>query len=207
MFRLRATSVCVILAAVPAQSILEFRARQASLLPAPVGVYALCDLDEVPIYVGQSVDGIRARVRRHLTSARSDIIANRQVDVWEIAYVWAWPCETRDGIDALEASLFHRFDAQSRLMNGTIPAAPAGRVHAPEKVRIQILPDEEVEIRRDPGRRLPRQSQFYYQLVDHILNVKDSVELRRSLAAHFDRLSRYHTRFIASEASQARDDT
>jgi excinuclease UvrABC nuclease subunit len=41
-----------------------------------IGVYALCGLDGVPIYVGQSKDRIRARVRRHLTFARSDIIAN-----------------------------------------------------------------------------------------------------------------------------------
>jgi hypothetical protein len=63
------------------------------MLTNKIGCYVLCDLDEVPIYVGQSVDGIRARVRRHLTSARSDIIANRQIDVWEIAYVWAYPVE------------------------------------------------------------------------------------------------------------------
>ena len=56
-----------------------------------IGVYVLCDLDGVPIYVGQSKDGIRARVRRHLTSARSDIIANRQIDPWEIAFVQAFP--------------------------------------------------------------------------------------------------------------------
>ena len=54
-----------------------------------------------PIYVGQSVDGIRSRVNRHLTSARSDIIANRQIDVWEIAWVWAYPVaiEGRDRRD------------------------------------------------------------------------------------------------------------
>src|SRR5437868_8492892 len=69
----------------------KYRRNQLSQLTAEIGVYALCDLDEVPIYVGQSVDGIRARVRRHLTSARSDVIANRQLDVWEIAFVWAWP--------------------------------------------------------------------------------------------------------------------
>lgn len=183
----------------PIPPIQQYRAQQASLLPAPIGVYALCDLDEVPIYVGQSVDGIRARVRRHLTSARSDIIANRQVDVWEIAYVWAWPCEHRDTINSLEAFLFHQFDTQSRLMNGTIPGNPeALPFAAPEKSRIQIMPDEEIEIRRNASRRLPRQSQFYFQLVDHILNVKDSSELRRSLGAHFDRLSRYHQRFIGS---------
>ena len=183
----------------PIPPILQYRAQQASLLPAPIGVYALCDLDEVPIYVGQSVDGIRARVRRHLTSARSDIIANRQVDVWEIAFVWAWPCENPDTINSLEAYLFHQLDTQSRLMNGTIPANQETLPFAvPEKLRIQIMPGEEIVIRCNPSRRLPRQSQFYFQLVDHILNVKDSPELRRSLASHFDRLSRYHQNFIGS---------
>ena len=46
-----------------------------------IGCYVLCDLDAVPMYVGQSTNGIRSRVNRHLTSARSDIIANRQIDV------------------------------------------------------------------------------------------------------------------------------
>ncbi len=183
----------------PIPPIQQYRAQQASSLPAAIGVYALCDLDEVPIYVGQSVDGIRKRVRRHLTSARSDIIANRQVDVWEIAYVWAWPCESQNTINSLEAFLFHQFNTRSRLMNGTIPANPeALPFPSPEKARIQIMPDEEIDIRRNPSRRLPRQSQFYFQLVDHILNVKDSPELRRSLSAHFDRLSRYHQHFIGS---------
>jgi len=64
-----------------------YRKRAVRKLPTQIGVYVLCDLDQVPIYVGQSVDGIRSRVARHLTSARSDIIANRQIDVWEIAWV------------------------------------------------------------------------------------------------------------------------
>jgi hypothetical protein len=38
--------------------------------------------------------------------------------------VWAWPCESRDTINALEGFLFHQFNAQNRLMNGTIPASP-----------------------------------------------------------------------------------
>ena len=61
---------------------LNFRRRAVRTLTNKVGVYVLCDLDQVPIYVGRSSDGIRARVNRHLTSARSDIIANRQIDVW-----------------------------------------------------------------------------------------------------------------------------
>jgi hypothetical protein len=141
-----------------------YREQQAARIPTPVGVYALCDLDEIPIYVGQSIDGIRARVRRHLTSARSDIIANRQVDVWEIAYVWAWPCADAQTIGVLEAFLFHQFHAQSTLMNGTIPVNPGNLAFpTPERTRIQLVPDDEIAIRRDPSRRLPRQSQFYFQ--------------------------------------------
>jgi hypothetical protein len=118
----------------------------------PIGVYALCDLDEVPIYVGQSVDGIRARVRRHLTSARSDIIANRQVDVWEIAYVWAWPCTDGAMITRLEGFLFHQFNVQSRLMNGTIPANPGTLPFAmPERSRIQTHQDVCADRRVPPG--------------------------------------------------------
>lgn len=100
-----------------------FRARQVRTIPTPVGVYALCDVDEVPVYIGQSTDGIRVRVQRHLTSARSDVITNRQIDVWEIAYVWAWPIGA-ENISALEAHLFYEFDSQSALMNGTVPAPP-----------------------------------------------------------------------------------
>lgn len=68
-------------------SSIAFRRAACERITNEIGVYALCDLDGIPIYVGQSVDGVRARVRRHLTSARSDIIANRQVDVWEAAWV------------------------------------------------------------------------------------------------------------------------
>jgi Uri superfamily endonuclease len=80
----------------------RYRSAQLSKLTNTIGVYALCDLDGVPVYVGQSVDGIRQRVQRHLTSARSDIIANRMIDVWEIAFVRAWPVAAASQIGELE---------------------------------------------------------------------------------------------------------
>src|SRR5580658_1727045 len=103
---------------------LPFRRKAVRTLTNEIGCYVLCDLDQVPIYVGQSVDGIRNRVNRHLTSARSDIIANRQVDVWEIAWVWAYPVADRSEINALEVSLFQAFHSKSALMNGKTPRAP-----------------------------------------------------------------------------------
>ena len=175
---------------------IEFRRRKASDIPSDIGVYALCDLDQVPIYVGQSRDGIRARVRRHLTSARSDVIANRQIDVWEIAYVWGWPVAAKADLDPLEAYLFHEFNDVVPLMNGSIPARPEAPPTLPNKVRVQVMENEEVKIRQDPALRLPRQVQHFGRLVDHILNVKDSAELRRSLVAHYDRLTAYYEKFL-----------
>ena len=86
-----------------------FRKKAMKELPTSTGVYVLCDLDAVPIYVGQSKDGIRSRVSRHLTSARSDIIANRQIDVWEIAYVLAYPIANVQDITPTENRLYHHF--------------------------------------------------------------------------------------------------
>ena len=163
-----------------------------------IGVYALCDLDGVPIYVGQSKDGIRARVRRHLTSARSDIIANRQIDPWEIAFVQAFPVEEVADIPKLEASLFAKFHKEKPLMNGSIPVVH-GRVlkRLPRPTEtVQMLPNDEIRVRKDPALRLPRQIEHIGRLVDHILTVKDSPQLRRSLAAHFDRLDAYREAFL-----------
>ncbi|MBW3598880.1 MAG: GIY-YIG nuclease family protein [Planctomycetes bacterium] len=164
-------------------------------LTSSVGVYALCDLDEVPIYVGQSTDGIRARVRRHLTSARSDVIANRQIDVWEVAFVWAWPVPGPDQIDLVEAALFHQFDNVSRLMNGTVPPKPQGEVAIPERVSLKVLADDEIRLRQEPRRRFPRQAQQVASLLDYILETYDKTHLRRSLHAHFERLERYYRNF------------
>lgn len=174
----------------------KFRSDQLSKLTDEIGVYALCDLDGVPIYVGQSVDGIRTRVRRHLTSARSDIIANRQIDVWEIAYVWAWPVADRDVIAPLEAQLFNAFDAEVPLMNGKVLPAQLDGVPVPERQEVPVIAEPERLARLDPAARLPRQISQYLTLVDYIQTVKSAPHLKRALDAHFDRLVRYHGTFL-----------
>jgi hypothetical protein len=176
---------------------LGFRRRALRNLTNQIGCYVLCDLDEVPIYVGQSVDGIRARVNRHLTSARSDIIANRQIDVWEIAWVWAYPVEARADITPLENALFHSFHKHSALMNGKVPSRPPRgcRVPAPAE-RIQVMADAEIIEKRDPALRLPRQAEHYSQIVGHFLAVKNSKEIAVAMQAHFERLSKYHRELL-----------
>jgi hypothetical protein len=188
----------------------EFRKNAIKSLTDQIGAYVLCDLDEIPLYVGQSTDGIRARVARHLTSARSDIIANRQLDVWEVAYVWAFPVESKDQIGPLEALLYHYFDPKSQLINGTVPSKPKMPTRIPEpRQKIQVLSDEEIGLRRNPTQRLPRQANHYASIVGHFLEVKRSKQIAKAMAAHFQRLLRYHKSLLgiasASEDEASED--
>src|SRR5579862_117589 len=152
----------------PTPSVLSFRKMAARKIPAGIGVYALCDLDGVAIYVGKSEDGIRARVNRHITSARSDVIANRMLDVWEVASVICWPVKEKAHLKVLEEYLFHRFHEQSPLMNGAIPP----HVHSlgfplPQQTVVQLMPEEEVKSRQRVELRLPRQAKQFLDLLDH----------------------------------------
>ncbi|MES2002723.1 MAG: GIY-YIG nuclease family protein [Pseudomonadota bacterium] len=176
---------------------LPFRRRAVRTLSTKIGCYVLCDLDGVPLYVGQSRKGIRGRVNRHLTSARSDIIANRQIDVWEIAYVWTYPVEDLAQIAPLEDALFHSFHPKSALMNGRVPPTPAKSIDIPEPIQIvQVMADSEISEKRDPALRLPRQAEHYSQIVGHFLAVKNSREIAGAIQAHFARLQRYHRELL-----------
>ncbi len=176
----------------------KYRNNQLRQLTNEIGVYALCDLDQDPIYVGQSKDGIRRRVRRHLTSARSDVIANRQLDVWEIGYVWAWPLPGATSLEiaTVECWLLNKFHSQKPLMNGSIRSLINEDVHIPEMQVVRILPPEEIERRLDPTLRLPRQAAQFTNLFAHILEVKNNSDQRRTLRAHFERLKQYTEDFF-----------
>ena len=176
---------------------LVFRRKAVRTLTNEVGCYVLCDLDQVPIYVGQSVDGIRSRVNRHLTSARSDIIANRQIDVWEIAWVWAYPVKDKAEIGLLEDELFHAFNAKSALVNGKVPKPRADPPSAPNPAqKVHVMADAEIAEKKDPALRLPRQAEHYSQIVGHFLAVKNSREIAGAIQAHFERLQKYHRQLL-----------
>jgi hypothetical protein len=146
-------------------------------------------------WVSQST--VRSRVNRHLTSARSDIIANRQVDVWEIAWVGAYPVENKADISAIEDTLFHEFHPKSALMNGKVPKPQMHRVEIPKPTqKIQVMTDAEIVEKKDPALRLPRQAEHYSQIVGHFLAVKNSREIAGAIQAHFERLQKYHRELL-----------
>ena len=181
------------------------RKRELRTLTSEIGVYALCDLDLIPIYVGRSTDGIRRRVHRHLTSARSDVIANRQLDVWEISQVWAWPMPgaTEDDVNSVETFLIHQFNSSSPLVNGKLPEPIQSPPNAiPNREVVSIMPEEERLARLDSLRRLPRQVEHLNSLFSHILEVKNNAEQRRMLRVHFSRLKAYYENFMVDSGEE-----
>ncbi|MDY0270407.1 MAG: GIY-YIG nuclease family protein [Trichloromonas sp.] len=48
------------------------------------GVYAFFDYDGEPIYVGQTNEKLRTRIRRHLTNQRTDAVAMNVLDPFEV---------------------------------------------------------------------------------------------------------------------------
>src|SRR5207244_4534497 len=55
------------------------------------GVYAFYDYDGEPIYVGQTSERLRTRIRRHLTNQRTDAVAMNVLDPFEVAEIEVWP--------------------------------------------------------------------------------------------------------------------
>jgi hypothetical protein len=100
-------------------------------------------------------------------------------------------------MDLLEKHLFSMFNAQSPLVNGKVLQDPGPlQFPLPEKVRVQIMPDDLVIARQDPTLRFPRQISHFNQLVDYILNTQDKPHLRRALQVYYDRLTRYYHKFL-----------
>lgn len=55
------------------------------------GVYVFYDYDGEPIYVGQTKERLRTRIRRHLTNQRTDAVAMNVLDPFEVAEVEVFP--------------------------------------------------------------------------------------------------------------------
>jgi GIY-YIG catalytic domain len=101
---------------------------------ARFGVYAFYDYDGEPIYVGQTKEGLRTRIRRHLTNQRTDAVAMRVLDIFEVAELEMWPLWELEGetdrtvaqsrLDEVEYSAYIRAIQSSRfraILNEKIP--------------------------------------------------------------------------------------
>ena len=160
------------------------------------GVYLFYDYDAEPIYVGQTSEKLRVRIRRHLTNQRTDAVAMSVLDPFEVAEVEMWPfweiddADIRDTLDRAEFTVFSlalersRFDAI--LNEGAITGDY--RITLPASVRRSILPDNERAMRGHPDIRLARRARTIANLARIISERKVKAGLRRTLLAQARRL-------------------
>ena len=119
------------------------------------GVYAFYDYDGEPIYVGQTMERLRVRIRRHLTNQRTDAVAMNVLDPFEVAEIEMWPFfeledrrhtadEIRNTLNAAEYTVFNRVLGESSygaVLNEK-PITPCHLIKLPQSVRKSIIPDE-----------------------------------------------------------------
>lgn len=143
---------------------------------AKFGVYAFFDYDGEPIYVGQTNEQLRVRVRRHLTNQRTDAVAMRVLDIFEVAAVQMWPLWELEGetnratakarLDAVEYSAYVAAIQGSRfraILNEKIPPV-SPLVELPESHRYPLVGETAVEERKHPDVRIARRAETISRL-------------------------------------------
>jgi len=80
------------------------------------GVYAFFDYDGEPIYVGQTNERLRTRIRRHLTNQRTDAVAMSVLDPFEVFEIELWPLPEYQSSARADAAARQRLDALERLI-------------------------------------------------------------------------------------------
>lgn len=166
---------------------------------AKCGVYAFFDYDGEPIYVGQTVEGLSARVGRHLTGRRSDAVAKFVLDPFEVLEIEVWPmpdlvtlpaAEMKRIVNQTEYAVFAKALEESRfhavLNEGVIQAAET--IELPASHRDRIVPAELYEIRKHPDIRLARRAMAIASLARLISERQVSEGLRTTLLTQCQRL-------------------
>ena len=89
----------------------EVDAQRRVWANAKWGVYVFYDWEGEPIYVGQTNEKLRVRVQRHLTNQRTDAVAMRVLDIFEVAEVALYPVWDFEGLDGSNAAAKAHLDA------------------------------------------------------------------------------------------------
>lgn len=163
------------------------------------GVYLFVDYDGEPIYVGQTREKLRARIRRHLTNQRTDAVAMRVLDPFEVAEIEMWPFwelgelpteEIKATLQKAEFTVYQQALQDSEfnavLNEGEIPAADI--IALPESVRGTILSPGSRLQREHPDVRLARRARTIADLARVISERRVGSGIRRTLWVQAQRL-------------------
>lgn len=166
------------------------------------GVYAFFDYDGEPIYVGQTNEKLRTRIRRHLTNQRTDAVAMSVLDPFEVHDIEVWPLPQLEGVNSRDPDARAVLNALERLitqqavagstfkaiLNEKDPPPGALVVEAPRSVRGTIVSDRVFELRSHPDFRIARRALIISRLAQVISERKVQGGLRRVLQTQARRL-------------------
>lgn len=166
---------------------------------ATTGVYAFYDYDLEPIYVGQTVERLRTRIRRHLTNHRTDAVAMNVLDPFEVYEIEMWPfydlakaskTEVAAVLGAAEFTVYQKVLAESHykavLNEKDIPKAKV--IKMPQSVRGKIIPASIYQFRKHADIRIARRASTIAALARVISERSVSSGLRRTLLTQARRL-------------------
>ena len=176
-----------------------FRFEQLLSFPNKTGVYVLRDWFGAALYVGASTDGLRARCRRHLTSARSDLIASGKLCVSEIAYIDTYEIDDPAVIMLVEHYLMFTLNAHRPLFNTKIPiVCPV--VELPEMKQFKMVPDCEINrMKSTPILVMQHNTRMLSNIIDYARTAKDNDDIRHSIEIRRSLLN-YHAENLVNAA-------
>lgn len=160
------------------------------------GVYLFHDYDGEPIYVGQTRESLRTRIRRHLTNQRTDAVAMSVLDPFEVAEIEMWPFwelpsrQVSETLRRAEYTVYCRAlqDSAFRAVLNEGEIIQAEFIALPPPVRGRILQDESYRLREHPDIRLARRARTIANLARIISERKVRIGIRRTLVAQARRL-------------------
>jgi len=167
------------------------------------GVYIFYDYDGEPIYVGQTNERLRTRIRRHLTNQRTDAVAMSVLDPFEVFEIEVYPLPqfeslqagqrdyARAYLNALEYTVYQKAinDSQFKaILNEKDPPPPTVDIEVPQSFRMRVVSDDVAKIRSHPDFRIARRSLIISRLAQVISERKVQGGLRRVLLIQAKRL-------------------
>ena len=168
---------------------------------ARIGVYSFYDYDGEPIYVGQTYERLRTRIRRHLTNQRTDAVAMNVLDPFEVAEIEMWPFwefqdsaasdpEMRQALNSAEFTVFQKVVSHSTFnaVLNEVPVAEAATMALPPSVRWRIVPSPIYERRKHPDTRIARRAATLAKLAQVISERQVRPGLRTTLLTQARRL-------------------
>jgi len=181
------------------------------------GIYAFYDYDGEPIYVGQTYEGLGARIGRHLTNQRTDAVAMNVLDPFEVAEVRVWSLdlsgmsqtEQYNYLNRAEYTVFQKLISESsfQAILNEKPPRSTPTIDLPQDYRQRIIPDSIYPHRKHPDIRIARRANTIAALARVISERKVSKGLRQTLLTQARRLERLARERLADFPQVGDEDT